>query len=62
MPTLTIEADGRVFRWAGGSFIAVWRAERSGEAVPDDMISLPESLNRSKATQDDFRQIVEACR
>lgn len=59
MPTMTINLPGYSCRWAGGSFIAVWRMERVGEHVPDLMISLPDSLNRSRATRDDIERIAK---
>jgi hypothetical protein len=57
---MTIVHDGYVYRWAAGSFIAAWRADRADEHVPDDMIELPQSLNRSRATRYDISRIVAA--
>jgi hypothetical protein len=57
MKTMTIIKNGWVFRWSGGSFMPVWRSERADEHVPDDMIELPESINKSKATREDIEAI-----
>lgn len=54
---MMIVCEGHVFRWRGGTFIAVWRSERADMQIPDDMIELPASLNRSKATRDDIERI-----
>lgn len=62
MSTMTIFNDGYIFRWAGGSFISVWQQSRADERVPDDMIELPASLNRSKATRTDIECIVSEYR
>lgn len=58
MKTMTIVRREQVFRWAGGSFITVHAAVRADEHVPDDMIEIPESLNKSKATRKDIESIV----
>lgn len=50
---------GWVFRWSGGSFIAAWADRRADEHVPDDMIQLPDSINRSRATREDIESIIE---
>lgn len=51
---MTFAENGWMFRWSGGSFMPVWKTERVDEYVPDDMIELPESLNKSSATRDDL--------
>lgn len=50
---------GRVFRWGGGSFIAVWNNCDGEGYVPDDMIQLPESLVQSRVTAEDLTVLVE---
>lgn len=57
MKTMSIVVGDHVARWAGGSFIALWKAERMDEHVPDDMIGLPESLNKTHATREDIERI-----
>lgn len=57
MKTMTLVVGTHVFRWAGGAFVAVWRSERMDEHVPDDMIGLPDSLNRSRVTHEDIQCI-----
>ena len=59
MKTMTVIAGEYVFRWAGGPFIAVWKTDRENEPVPDDMIQLPDFMNRSKATRDDIAFLAE---
>jgi hypothetical protein len=59
MRMLTISIAGHVFRWSGGSFITVQTVSRMYARVPDDMIPLPESINRSKATEEDIRSICQ---
>lgn len=60
MKTITIHVDGQVCRWAGGAFIAIWRADRAEQPVPDAMIELPASLTRQHATRDDIIRVVAA--
>jgi hypothetical protein len=57
MKTMTIMMGGHVFRWNGGTFVPVWTAGRADEHVPDDMIQLPLSLNRSKAGREDIQRL-----
>lgn len=57
MKTMTIAEGGWVFRWSGGSFMPVWSADRVDEHVPDDMIELPESINKSRATREDMETL-----
>jgi hypothetical protein len=59
---IEISLEGWVFRWAGDSFIAAWKADRADEHVPDDMIQVPFSVNRSQATRQDIRQVVQRWR
>lgn len=54
---MTIIEGDYLFRWAGGTFIAVWSAQRADEHVPDDMISLPDSLNRAKVGREDIERL-----
>ncbi len=58
MKTMSVVRDGCVFRWRGGSFIAAWAQTRADEQVPDSMIDVPESYNRSKMTRDDVEKVV----
>lgn len=58
MKTMTINHAGHVFRWRGGSFIAMWKQSTAHLHCPDDMIKLPASLNRSQATLQDIKTIV----
>jgi hypothetical protein len=57
MKTMTIVVGGEVFRWAGGSFVAVWASDRADEHVPDDMIKLPGSLNKSRTGREDIARL-----
>lgn len=50
MRTITLRKNGYTFRWRGGSFIAAWEDANAKSYVPDDMIPLPRSVNRSAAT------------
>lgn len=59
MRTMEIEVGGVVARWAGGTFVAVWRPERRNEHVPDAMVTVPQSVNRTRATAEDIARIVE---
>lgn len=59
MKTMTVIHAGKVFRWRGGSFISVWDQARCDEHVPDDMIDLPDSVNRAHATRDDIERIAQ---
>lgn len=56
---MTIVKPGWVFKWAGGSFVPGWKADRADEHVPDDMIEVPESLNKSRATREDIESLVD---
>ncbi len=60
MASLQMRRPGWVFRHGGGAFIAAWKAERADQHVPDDMISLPPQLNRSRATVDDLEAVCDA--
>ena len=57
MKTMTLLVAGHIVRWSGGAFIAAWTPERIDEHVPDDMIPLPSSVVRSRATADDITRI-----
>lgn len=59
MQTMTIVRKGHVFRWAGGSFVPVWKEARADEHVPDDMIELPDSLTKARATREDIERIAD---
>ncbi len=56
---MTIIRGGYVFRWAGGSFVAAWATQRANELVPDDMVHLPGSLNRSRAERADIERLAD---
>lgn len=61
--SMTMVHEGRLFRYGGGSFIAVWnKAPIVGASfpVPDDMIALPASLNKARATADDLKRLILA--
>jgi hypothetical protein len=58
--TLRVDRGGYVFRWRGGAFVAVWRQENIARLVPDDMISVPESINRSRAGMSELIRIAES--
>jgi hypothetical protein len=45
--------------WAGGSFICVWFNRHAHDPVPDLMIELPASINRSKATRADIERVLK---
>lgn len=57
MRTTTIQLEGHIFRWRGGSFVAVWEEANRARLVPDYMLDLPASLNRSKATRADIERV-----
>lgn len=57
MSKVTIRKGGKVFRWAGGTFMAVWDEEHHRDHVPDDVIQLPKSLNRSQAGHKEMHAI-----
>lgn len=57
MKSMVVVVGDNICRWAGGTFIAVWKQDRADEHVPDDMIQLPESLVVSRATRDDIERI-----
>jgi hypothetical protein len=54
---MTVTRAAYVFRWARGRFVAAWLAHRADEHVPDAMISVPESINHSRATVADLERI-----
>lgn len=58
MRTITVRSNGYVGHWRGGQFVAVWREEKQDQHVPDAMISVPESLNRTHATHDDIERVL----
>lgn len=60
MKTMTLHLNGFTARWRGGAFIAVWRAERNNQHVPDFMIPVPEGINRSRATDDQIKAATES--
>lgn len=49
MKTISVQLGGWVFRWRGGSFVAVWRVDHVRELVPDDVFEVPASINRTHA-------------
>lgn len=48
-----------MFRWRGGAFVAVWKVENIAMLVPDDMITVPESINRARAGMSDLIRMAE---
>ncbi len=60
MKTISIILGSHIFRWAGGSFVAVWQADRADEHVPDDMIAVPEQLVKSRATREDIAALAQS--
>lgn len=57
--SILVPTDHFVFRYGGGSFIAVWRVSRANEHVPDDMIPVPESLKKSHIVIRDIENVAK---
>ncbi len=46
---ITVVHDGWVYRWSpAATFVAAWTTARVDEHVPDDMVEIPDWVNRSQ--------------
>jgi hypothetical protein len=52
MKTMTYVERGFTFRWAGGTFVAVWPNENADEHVPYDMAPVPDWVTRKHASRE----------
>lgn len=48
-----------VFRWSGGAFLGVWRAEDEDDHVPYDMTQIPDTINRSRASRTEIEFVAD---
>jgi len=54
---ITVNAGGKTFRYAKGSFIAVWDSARAQSQVPDDMIQVPSEIKKFHVNEATIRRI-----
>ena len=62
MASMLIMHAGQFYLWVpGASFIAVWDigCVWTSEQVPDDMIEIPEWINRARLTKEVLRSLIQ---